>query len=83
MDPRYFYMALSWALCCVGFWFFADTIVWSQEQRQLIEQSTLNNIVIRIGPPDQCGVNVNLSVWPDMNQLQVYRWVIACEEASK
>lgn len=41
--------------------------------------------IIRIGPADmpECSVDVHLSIWENMNELQVWRWVAACVEVKQ
>ena len=40
---------------------------------------------IRVGPADmpECNVDIELSIWESMNELQVWRWVAACVEAKE
>ena len=38
---------------------------------------------VLIGPKDipECSQEITLSIWDSMNDLQIWRWVVACVEA--
>ena len=40
---------------------------------------------ILIGPKDipECSQEIPLSIWDSMNDLQIWRWVVACVEAKE
>lgn len=40
---------------------------------------------VLIGPKDmpQCSQEIPLSIWDSMNDLQIWRWVVACVEAKE
>lgn len=40
---------------------------------------------ILIGPKDmpECSQQIPLSIWDSMNELQIWRWVVACVEATE
>ena len=41
-----------------------------------------NEYKILIGPKDmpECSQEIPLSIWDSMNELQIWRWVVACVE---
>lgn len=80
---QYLQMASAFSLVCVGIWFFGDTIIFGQEQQTLAVKNYVANKVIRVGPEGECGVNVPLETWEEMNRMQVYKWVVACEDSLK
>jgi len=73
--------AAAFLMACAGVWFFADALIWAEEQREIIRQSVIKETEIRIGQPGECSTTVNLSIWEEMNKLKVYRWVVECEDA--
>lgn len=73
--------SIAFLMCCVGIWFFADTLWWAGDQGELIERNVLKETSITVGVNEPCKVNIMLSAWNDMNQLEIYRWVIACEDS--
>ena len=40
---------------------------------------------ILLGPKDmpECSQEITLSIWDSMNDLQIWRWVVACVEAKE
>lgn len=40
---------------------------------------------VLIGPKDmpECSQEITLSIWDSMNDLQIWRWVVACVEAKE
>lgn len=45
------------------------------------QQTTVS--VIRIGQGGPCTVDIDTTVWPEMNEMGVYRWVAACEKSNE
>lgn len=76
-------MAITSLAVSFGLWFFQDALSETFLDQELIRQSVINETILTVGQPGPCSTQVHLSVWKNMNQLGIYRWVIACEEATK
>lgn len=75
--------ALALFLAAGGVWLFADTIIWSREQSDLLKRAAVRETLIEVGQTEGCTARVSLEVWAEINRLEVYRWVVACEDARK
>lgn len=65
-------------------WFYKETMFYFMYNIEAIKQNALDEVVLTVGDPNsECSAHINLSVWDKMNQLQIYRWVVACEDAKK
>ncbi len=65
-------------------WFYKETVFHFMYNIEAIKQNALDEVVLTVGDPSgECTALVHLSTWDKMNQLQIYRWVVACEDAKK
>lgn len=65
-------------------WFYKETLFQFMYDIEAIKKDTIDKVVLTVGDPNsECSAHINLSVWDKMNQLQIYRWVVACEDAKK
>ncbi len=65
-------------------WFYKETLFHFMYNIEAIKQNALDEVVLTVGDPSgECTALVHLSTWDKMNQLQIYRWVVACEDAKK
>lgn len=39
--------------------------------------------MLTVGVDDPCQVEVPLESWDSLNQMKIYRWVVACEDTNK
>lgn len=62
-------------------WLFQNALSGFLLDAEAMRWSIINETVLTVGQPGPCSTQVHLSVWESMNQLEVYRWVIACEDA--
>jgi hypothetical protein len=80
-------LALAGTTACLFMgagWFYKETIFQFMYNIEAIKQNTLDEVVLTVGDPKgECSALVHLSTWDKMNQLQIYRWVVACEDAKK
>lgn len=72
-------------LGCAGlalFNFALDDAMYDLEQ---IRQNVINETIIRVGEPGDgpCSVDIPLETWDEMNQIGIYKWIVACEESQK
>lgn len=73
------------ALAVTGsLWLFQDTLTHFMVEKDLIEKNTLDDLVLTVGDTEPCKADVHYRVWDEMmNELDMYRWIIACEDARK
>lgn len=65
-------------------WFYKETLFHFMYDIEAIKQKTLDDVVLTVGDPNsECSAQVDLSIWDSMNTLQIYRWVVECENAKK
>lgn len=80
MDRPYMAPAIAVFIGCLGVWFFADALWWMDDQRQLIRDAVIQETTLVVGRNEPCLTHVALGTWEAMNELEVYRWVTACED---
>ena len=80
MTGKYIEPAIAIVLICGSLWLFQDTLSRMILDRKNIEQSVIDSIILTVGS-GECTAKVHLSVWENMNQLEIYRWIVACEDA--
>lgn len=79
---KYIEPTLAVFLVCAGLWFFQDSISQTIIDAEAIKKGVIENTVLRVGTKEPCVTKVHLSVWDSINQLEVYRWVVACEDTT-
>jgi len=78
----YLQASLAFVLVCTGIYFLAESLFWYADQKELLLQNQLKELTLHIGVTEPCVAEVHYSIFSDLNELQVYRWVLACEEAN-
>lgn len=78
--PNYMKVALTVFLWCGAIWFFRETLIQNNLDREAMREDIRVNTVIIVGQIEPCVTHVNLSAWESMNAMGIYRWVAACEE---
>lgn len=61
-------------------WFFSETLIFNALEVERIKQNAISETTIEVGNEDPCMVEISLAAWENLNQMQIYRWVVACEE---
>jgi hypothetical protein len=79
---RYIEPTAAICLVCFGLWFFQDAMSETILDAEAIRMSVVENTVLQVGTKEPCIAKVHLSVWDSMNQLEVYRWVVECEDTT-
>jgi len=55
-------------------------MVGRQSAFEQVEREAPPDPVIVIGTEEDCMVEIPVAVWPELNHMHVYRWVVACED---
>lgn len=50
-------------------------------ENEAMRKEILNSLEITIGRKEPCIATVSYNTWEAMNELEIYRWVVACEES--
>ena len=64
-------------------WFFSETLIFNALEVERIKQNTVAEATVQIGNAEPCMVDIRLAAWEAMNDMNIYRWVVACEDALK
>lgn len=81
MQNRFLQFSLALFLVTGSLWFFADTIFWNQEQKDLIRHNTLSEFTVVLGASEHCQVEASLATLRSMELMGVHRWIVECENA--
>ena len=80
---KYFELSVCFFAVCLGVWLFQDALSDTLLDQDSIKRSAINQLVLNVGTKEPCITQVHVSTWKVLNQLEVYKWVVACEEKLK
>lgn len=77
------YASLTLFLTYGGFYFFKESLAQAFYDLEKSNELALAKVVLKVGREEPCIVEINLTSWSSMNELGIYRWVTACEDAQR
>ena len=75
-------LSLTAFLVCGAMWLFQDTLISVVLDEDHLRKTIIDSMSLTVGVHEKCQAEVHLSSWPELNQIQIYRWVVACEDAA-
>jgi len=74
-------ISIASVLTTASIWFFSDTILFNAMETERIEERAVAETMVTIGVSEPCKAEVSLAAFESLNQMGVYRWVVACEDS--